>query len=213
MALLGWSPPGEEEFLSMDDLCRDFSFDRVQRSNAAFDPVRLEWFNAQYIRRLSIEAFLAAAEPYLERAGIAHRTSELKDRLADILSLVQERVRTLTEVAAMVNFFFTDQVEIDPAGLSLGDQSASEVAVALNTVNKALTALAAWSSDEIVSAVTQVAHEAGWKRGDLFMAIRVAVTGRRISPPLTQSMEILGKHRSLSRIRHAGQFLEVASAG
>jgi nondiscriminating glutamyl-tRNA synthetase len=70
MALLGWSSPSEEEFLSMEDLCRQFTFDRVQRSNAAFDPERLEWFNAQYIRKLPVPVLLDRAEPFLEAAGL-----------------------------------------------------------------------------------------------------------------------------------------------
>ena len=117
IALLGWSSPTDEEFLSMAQLRTLFSFDRVQRSNAAFDPERLEWFNSQYMKRLPAGILAERSIRFLEEAGvpICSNQAEATRRMEAILPLVVERVRILAEIPPMVEFFFRD-----PEGLSVG---------------------------------------------------------------------------------------------
>jgi glutamyl-tRNA synthetase len=211
MALLGWSSPTEEELLSLEELCRQFSFDRVQRSNAAFDGERLEWFNSQYLRRIPIDDLVDRAIPFCEEAGlfVEAEVDRARSLLQRAMPLVQERVRTLVAIPTMVDFFFRDPCpKLDQ--LKIKEYAPSQVAAALESAANTLAALDPWTSDSIVSAVTETASTCGWTRGDLFIAIRVAITGRTVSPPLTESMEIVGRDGCIGRMRNA---MEVLSRG
>ena len=210
LALLGWSSPSDDEFLSMDELAKQFSFDRVQRSNATFDPDRLEWFNAQYIRRMPIEQFVDAVTPFLHREGLhmPGTSSDERERLRLILPLVHERVRTLAQVPPLLTFFYSEISDLDASSFRVKQHSANEIGAALNRITDSLSGLTSWTADEILAAATGSAESMQWKRGDLLMAMRVAITGREVTPPLTESMELLGKPVSLDRLRKASTLLQ-----
>ena len=211
LALLGWSSPTDQEILSFEDLFQQFSFDRVQRSNAALDPARLEWFNSQYMRLLPSEEISERALPFLVRAGLLPTddvTPDQRTLLRRIIPLVQERVRTLAEIPGMVDFFFRDTIDVDPSLLQVKNRSPEDVAQALQKAQEALEQLEPWTSNEILAAVTSEAERLGWKRGDLLMAVRAAETGRKVTPPLTESMEILGRERSIQRLSAARELLD-----
>jgi len=202
LALLGWSPPSEEEFLSLDQLRRLFSFDRVQKSNAALDETRLEWFNAEYIRRISIEELIRASLPFLQEAGLVGSDPSTEDleMLRRILPLIQTRVRTLKEIPGMIDFFFRDRIEAEPADLVPRQRSREEAAQALQALSAELSQTEPWTSESIAAAVDRVATLLGWKRGETFMLLRVVETGRTVTPPLTESMEVLGKDAAVQRV-------------
>ena len=208
IALLGWSPH-ENEFLSMNDLTSRFSFD-AQKSNAAFDSARLEWFNGQWIRRLSVDELLVESEPFLAKAGLMPDPHDepARQRMLQILPLVQERVRTLAEIPAMIDFFFRDSLELEPSTLTVKQRSPAEVSQALKRTTDAAEILEPWTSEEIATSVKTIASELGWKHGELFMVLRIAETGRTVTPPLTESMEILGKASAVGRMRAAIRVLE-----
>jgi nondiscriminating glutamyl-tRNA synthetase len=204
IALLGWSSPTDEEFLSMDDLRRQFSFDRVQRSNAAFDPDRLEWFNAQSLRRMLPDELARRALPFLRDAGLIGAAEPAEGpELGAIMPLVAERVRTLGEIPPMVEFFFREPSGLDVDSFLVKGHTTEQVGSALAATRQALATLQHWTSAAIVDSVTEVAEHIGWKRGDLFMALRIAITGRKVSPPLTESMEMLGRETTLRRVDSA----------
>lgn len=210
LALLGWSSQIDQEFLSMDDLIAQFSLDRVQKSNAAFDPARLEWFNAQYIRRLDIDDLIQAALPFLERSGLVSETGLDQvevERLRQILPQVQERVRTLAEIPSMTDFFYRDEITLDPEEFKIKQRDHDQIAAALESTRVVLAQIDDWSIENIKACLYRHAETIGWKAGDLFMALRVAETGRRVTPPLIESMCILGKEASLRRIHQAIEVL------
>lgn len=113
----------------------------------------------------------------------------------------------------MVRFFYSDMLDIDPASFQIKHREPDEVVQALTAACESLTALAEWSSDEILTTLSNLAESIGWKRGDLLMAIRIAVTGRTVTPPLTESMESLGKEVALRRINEAALILKEPSEG
>ena len=207
IALLGWSPPQEDEFLSMGALKRVFSFSRVQRSNAAFDPERLDWFNSQYIRRSTPSDIANRATAFLEKAGIKINSDSGRERLVAIMPLVQERVRNLAEIPSMVAFFYKEP-HIEPDMFDIGGAPAAETALALDELTQALESVVEWRSELLLDTAKTVAADVDWKHGDLLKAVRIAVTGRTVSPPLTESMEILGRDESLRRLRTAAERLK-----
>ena len=135
-----------------------------------------------------------------------------REKLDRILPLVRERVRTLAEIPPMIDFFFRDPTHLTAPDLSQKRYDVRQVAGALRAVNEVLHDCDPWTSEAIVQVVTACAERIGWKRGDLFMAIRVAVTGRAVTPPLTESMEILGRDTCTSRIGRAVELLEGGEA-
>jgi glutamyl-tRNA synthetase len=208
LALLGWSYDDRTELFTLPELERAFSIERVTRNPAAFDLQKLDNLNGQYVRRLGPADFAARALPFVHAAGLERAGAE---DLARAAPLVTERVRRLDEVPGMVGFLYTDQVTIDPA-------DAARVLTAegrdfLVAAGKALSALERWDADGIEAALRalQTEREIGAKRA--FQPVRLAVTGRLVSPPLFESMELLGRERSLARVQAATELADQAGDG
>jgi len=204
LALLGWSLDDKTEILSRQELIDNFSPERVSRTAAVFNQDKLNWMNGVYIRSLSADEFYEAAEPYLmmdKSAGEAVICNE--GYVRNILPLVHERARTLAEVAGLARFFFEDELDYDP-GLLIGKgMSRESTTAALKTTQQRLDELKAFDNDPLEALLRPLAVELGLKTGQLFGALRTAVTGRTAAPPLFQTMAVLGKERCLKRIEAA----------
>ncbi|MBA7471713.1 Glutamate--tRNA ligase [subsurface metagenome] len=204
LALLGWSLDDKTELLSRQELIAHFSLERVSRTAAIFNRDKLNWMNGVYIRRLTADEFFAAVEPYLmtdELAGKALISNEKYVR--ESLPLVQERARTLAEVAELAQFFFVDELKYDPSlliGKNMNQQSTSQ---ALEVAQQRLGQLAVFDTEPLEDMLRPLAVELGLKTGQLFGTLRVAVTGRTAAPPLFQTMAVLGKEQCLKRIKTA----------
>lgn len=199
VVLVGWSPgEGEEqEVFSKEELIRRFSLDHVNKSSAVFDYNKLSWMNGVYIRNLSDEAFLKAAEPFLEAKGLTGRTG----MLAKIASLVKERVKTLTEVPPMVEFLYKDELDRETKGMF---KQGIDKAKALEILNESLRRLeptAGFEVAEIEPILRGLADELGLKPGAMFSVLRIAVMGKGVTPPLFESFSALGKETTLTRMR------------
>jgi glutamyl-tRNA synthetase len=208
LALLGWSLDDKTEILSRQELIDNFSLGRIGKTGAIFNREKLDWMNGVYIRKMTPDEFFEAAQPYLmmdEAAGKALISSE--EYMKAALSLVQERARTLAEVAGLARFFFIDQLDYEPS-LLIGDKISRESAIqALKEVAPRLSQLAAFDAGSLEGVLRPLAAELGLKTGQLFGTLRVAVTGRTAAPPLFQTMAVLGKERCLGRIEAALQRL------
>ena len=160
--------------------------------------------NGVYIRKMTPDEFFEAAQPYLmldEAAGKALIAGEEYVKAA--LSLVQERARTLAEVAGLAQFFFVDELDYEPE-LLIGEKMSRESASqALREAQRRLRPLTGFDADSLEGVLRPLAAELGLKTGQLFGALRVAVTGRTAAPPLFQTMAVLGKERCLRRIEAA----------
>jgi len=204
LALLGWSLDDRTEILSRQELIDNFSLERVSRTAAIFNRDKLNWMNGVYIRSLTADEFFEAVEPYLmmdASAGKALISSE--EYVRDVLPLVQERARTLAEVAELAEFFFVDKLRYAPS-LLIGKNMSRELSTqALKTGQQRLERLEVFDAESLEAVLRPLAGELGLKTGQLFGTLRVAVTGRTAAPPLFQTMAVLGKERCLRRIKAA----------
>lgn len=208
LALLGWSSGSEDEVFSIDELIERFDLSRVQSGGAVFDRERLEWLNGQWIRRLPDAELVERALPYLARhvrarleAGVPGRVPGADD-LAPLLPLVRERLATLDSIGAVADFLFLDEPIADPSLLVPKRWDAATTADALRVARSTIAAAGpiAFEAEPLEASLRALCDERGWKAGDLFMAIRVAATGRTATPPLFDTLVALGLERTLARI-------------
>jgi glutamyl-tRNA synthetase len=201
LALLGWGPSDGREMLSLDELVAEFRLEEVNHSPAAFDPVKLLHFNGMYLRAMSPDAFVAASLPFLEHGPWPKEAFD-QERFARIAPLVQERVSTLAEVPASVDFLFLDRPEIDPAAWEkavAGDPAAATILAAAEEAYGS----AAWEAPVLHRATEEVAGSVGRRLARAQAPIRVAVTGRTVGPPLFESLQLLGRDQVLARLDDA----------
>jgi glutamyl-tRNA synthetase len=198
LALLGWSLDDHTELFALADLERVFSLERVSRNPAAFDTKKLDALNGHYLRQLLPGEFAARALPFVEAAVPGRADQAL---LAEAAPLVQERVNHLTEVPGMVGFLLTDEVELDPeaAAKVLDDNGRAFLAEAASRLSEAEP----WTAATIEKTLRDLQTERGLKPKTAFQPVRLAITGRLVSPPLFESMALLGEPRSLARLERA----------
>ena len=199
LALLGWSPGDDRENITMAELTELFTVERVHSSPARFDMKKLEAINGDKIRKLTIDELLNRVKPFLIGDGVISGSSEELEVVKSALPIIQERIATLAEVSAMLKFLFVSKFEVDPESLpKIKDELSQE---ALRRSKIVLDELADWEREAIhVALKALLIEEMGLKPRIAFGALRIAVTGSHISPPLFESMELLGRERSLERI-------------
>lgn len=203
LALLGWSA-GEDEsdIASLDEMVERFDLGAVSRNPAVFDPAKLEWMNGVYIRSMSDADFIASIQPLVEESLGRPLGSADVDRLAAIAPLVKERTKLLPEVPDQVHFLFAPLERYDEESWEKV-MSTPEAPVALDGAHSSLSALDTWTTEAIDAALRAMLaeHELSGRKG--LQPIRVAVSGSTVSPPLFESLEILGREESLRRISAA----------
>ena len=202
LALLGWSLDGETTIIDAEVLKANFSLERVSKNAAIFDIEKLEWMNGVYIRELSAEQFLLRMMPWLESAGLttvadAEARSEWFLQLAP---LVSERIKRMDEIVPMVAFLFA---EVTPDETAVAKVLAKEGARrALEAVSGTLESVQ-WDAASIETALRELPERLGLKPKVVFQCVRVAVTGGMVSPPIFESLELLGRASTLERLRAA----------
>ncbi|MEE8194760.1 MAG: glutamate--tRNA ligase [Dehalococcoidales bacterium] len=204
LALLGWSLDDKTEIMSRKELIANFSLERVSQTAAIFNQEKLSWMNGVYIRSLSLEDFIQRATPFLDRGlpfGVSRPLSA--DYIKQIMPLIQERAKTLAEVAELTEFFFIDELSYQPELLIAKKMDLKSATKALATSLAELEQLVEFDEGSLETMIRPLADELGLKTGQLFGTLRVAVTGRTVAPPLFQTMAVLGKERCLKRITGA----------
>jgi glutamyl-tRNA synthetase len=203
-AYLGWSPGTEEDVLSVAEIIERFDIGKVQKGGARFDRGRLEWLNGQWIRRLDPEDLIDRLRPFLQAAVDDGRIDRLPadGELRALLPVVQERLPTLSAVVDLVGFLWTDELGLDAALLvpKRWDPATTREALAAARAVMAAHDPVTWEADELEPPLRELVEARGWKAGDLFMAIRVATTGRTATPPLFDTLVALGRDRTLARL-------------
>jgi len=212
LALLGWSLDDRTEIMSRQELVNNFSLERVSRTAAIFNHDKLNWMNGVYIRNLSLEDFTQRALPFLDKGLPAEVKRPLSNGyVRQIMPLIQERAKTLAEVPELVDFFFVDKLDYD-AELLIGKKMTAELSImALETAQQRLRALDKFDEKSLETLLRPMAEELDLKTGQLFGALRTAVTGRTVAPPLFQTMVVLGKETCLKRIETALEKLNKSS--
>jgi glutamyl-tRNA synthetase len=201
LSLLGWGLSADQDVFTMDELVAAFDVENVNPNPARFDQKKADAINAAHIRLLAPEDFKARVIPYLQSAGVLGASvSAAEDAvLAMACPLIQERITVLSEAGPMLGFLFTDEIvvaEDAKAGLPANAKEILEAAVS------ALEGISTWETAPLQELLNSTLIEGlGLKPRDAFGPLRTGISGRRISPPLFESMEILGKERSLARLR------------
>lgn len=200
LALLGWSLDDHTEIMNRETLIKHFDLDRVLPNPAVFNPDKLLWFNGMYIREMATEDLAKAVLPWLEDALGSKVDHGLLTR---IVPIVQERIRLLSEIVDIADFFFTDGPLAYEVEALLGKKFAGEPAKAASSLEAVIATaegLAEWTHEALEAAIRPLAETLGMKAGDLFGLIRVAVTGKPATPPLFETMEILGRETTMGRL-------------
>ena len=203
---LGWAPAGDTEIVPWQHIVDTFRLEDVNHSPAFFDIQKLQAFNGEYIRKMPLEVFIAECEPFLTGEAMPWPAGNFKqDIFRGMAELVQTRVTALTEVPAMVDFFFLEEPAIDDA--SWAKATKDEWASAVLSETTAAYATAEWNHDSLKAVIEQVGEKHGLKLGKVQAPIRVAITGRTVGPPLFESLELLGRETTLARLAAATQRL------
>ena len=203
---LGWAPAGDTEIVPWQHIVDTFRLEDVNHSPAFFDIQKLQAFNGEYIRKMPLEVFISECEPFLTGETMPWPAGNFKqDIFRGMAELVQTRVTALTEVPAMVDFFFLDEPAIDE--VSWAKATKDEWASAVLSETTVAYATAEWNHDSLKAVIEQVGEKHGLKLGKVQAPIRVAITGRTVGPPLFESLELLGRETTLARLAAATQRL------
>lgn len=201
LARLGWSY-GDQEIFSLEELIRHFSFENVGKAAAVFNPEKLLWLNGQYIMRLSPEELADLAVPYLIRERVVIKGEPI-DRawLSRAVATLQERSRTLIELAQSLRYYFSEDVEYDEKARSkfLNEKSLP----LLSELRDELGGMADFSATELERAFTRIMEKHGVKLGALAQPVRVAMTGGTVSPGIFEVLEVMGREKTLERLDKA----------
>ncbi|KAB8140633.1 glutamate--tRNA ligase [Chloroflexia bacterium SDU3-3] len=203
LALQGWSYDDHTEIMTRDEIVERFTVDRVQSSPARWNPEKLRDMNGIYIRKLSPEQVAKQILPFLASAGFEASA----DYLRTLVPLVHERLEELGQAPELLEFFFKDVSYPDTALLIPKKMDQAGTLAALQAARAKLAPAEGWSHAQLEEQLRALCEELGLKPGQLFGAIRVAVTGRSVAPPLFETLEALGKERTLARLEAAAQAL------
>jgi glutamyl-tRNA synthetase len=204
LALLGWSPGGDAEYMRTGELINRFSLSGVSRTNAVFDHAKLEWFNTQYLQKPPVEEVLPYVEAELKRAALwkdVWAASE-GDWFRRTVDLIRPRTRLLADFTGWARAFFTDDFDYEAEAREKFWKD-ERLPAMLSRLADTLETLSDWNHDACDAALRGVAAAEGVKAGLLINATRVAIVGRAVAPPLFETMAVIGKERIIARIRRA----------
>lgn len=209
LALQGWSYDDHTEIMTREEVVERFTIDRVQASPARWNPEKLKDMNGIYIRKLPAAEVAERIVPFLSAAGLvgAAPTPEERAYVARLVPLIHERLEELSEAPRLLEFFFRDIGQPDPALLVPKKMDAAGTASALCAAHDCLAVLDTWREEPLEAALRALVEQLELKPGQLFGAIRVAVTGRAVAPPLFETLAALGRERALARIAAAARAL------
>jgi glutamyl-tRNA synthetase len=198
LALLGWSPGDDREIVPREELIRIFDLARVSSNPAAFDIEKLTWMNTHYVQQLDDDELAARTVHFLTQAGLGVDPATLRKAMP----IVRERIHTLRDAVDLLTFLFSDDV-------TPNEKAANLIAKApegyLKQAADALDGLAGWNAERIAETLDALANQEGLNRTKGWQPIRAAVTGSNVSPPLPESLELLGRERTVARIRAAAR--------
>jgi glutamyl-tRNA synthetase len=197
LALLGWGYDGETTFFSRPELVERFELSRVSHNPAAFDVEKLEWMNNHYVQQLDDDELAARVLSFLTETGLL--VDDLNE-LQAAMPLVRERMKTLAEAPRLLRFLFTDDIEPDAKATKLLDKAGPEH---LRTAADLLEAVDPWTVESVGTALDGLTDRTGLSRTRAWQPIRAAIAGSTVSPPLDGSIHLLGKQRTVERLRAA----------
>lgn len=209
LVLLGWSPEGNEEIVSLDACIKQFDLSKVSKNAAIYDIKKLTWLNGNYIRSVDIDRLTELAIPFMQQAGLlSYDISDSQyEYLKRIVSAVRERSHTLQEIADACFYFLSDVFEFDPAGVKKHFEKDGVVEL-LERGRIALEKVEDFNAASTEAAYRSLIAELGIKGADIIHPTRLAISGRTVGPGLFDIMELLGKERTLARMDKAIEYLK-----
>lgn len=202
MALLGWSSGNEQEFFSLDELVSAFDIAKVSRKAAAFDPEKLAWMNAQWIKRLSVPERTARVVPFLAAAGLISDSpdEETLAELAQIVHLIDDRLKTLADIVEHASFLLADDIVFDSIAVDKVLTKPDSVDI-LDDLCAVLSDAPNFEPETIEELTRNLAEKRGVGVGKVIQPARVAVTGRKVSPGFFETLSLLGREKVLARLK------------
>ena len=186
--LLGWAPKDNREFFSMEEFVKAFEKSGFQKSNPVFNREKLDWFNSQYIQKMSDSSLAVELSK--------HFPDDVDNKfLEKVSALIKTRIKRLPESKELAGFFF-ERPEVDKK--LLGENGLNHLRIAKAT----LESVTNWKLENINAKLTSMIEENNFKTGDFYMSLRIAITGKKFTPPINESIEILGKEETLKRLKH-----------
>ena len=201
IALLGWSPAGEEEIFSKEEFIEMFDANRLSKSPALFDQQKLSWMNNQYMKKVDLDRVVELAVPHLVKAGRieVERSPEQEEWVRELIELYQEKMSFGAEIVEMSELFFKEDISYEDEAKSVLEEE--QVPEVMASFLEKVEAMDEFKAEEIKKAMKAVQKETGHKGKKLFMPIRAAVTGQTHGPDLPKAIELLGREKVMERLR------------
>lgn len=208
ITLLGWSPVGEDELFTKDQFIEMFDHKRLGTSPAAFDPKKLEWISNQYLKEMDLGELTIKAIPHLVQAGYVEEnpSEERSEWIKRLIGLYQEQMSYAAEITSLAKLFFEDSLEFSEEELAI--LKGESVLSVLDAFSAQIKEVEPFEADSVKKAIKGVQKETGIKGKNLFMPIRVAVTGQQHGPQLNDAIELLGREKVLSNLEKAKQAID-----
>ncbi len=187
LCLLGWSHPEEKEIFSLSEFVEAFSLERVRKAGPIFDKDKLDWINGEYLRKLSDSEFADKVAKFFKK-------KYSKEKIAEVIPLIKERIKTFSEFETLAGFFFKEP-EVNKK--LFGENYKKHISMAI----KVLDEIKEWNKEAVDKELLSNIEKNNFKTGDFFMDLRIAITGKKFTPPINDSIIILGKEKTLSRLK------------
>jgi glutamyl-tRNA synthetase len=202
LALIGWSPGGDREVMTLDEMVELFSVEGLQKKAAIFDPQKLEWMNGQHLSMIPLRELEPRVTPLIIEAGLATK-KELearRDWYFRLLDLLRVRSRTMDDIVRQAGPYFLDRIEYDPAAVAKNWKDPTEAASLLRATREALATAPGWEAEPLEASLRSLAEARGVAAGKVFQPLRVALTGLSVSPGIFEMLLQMGRELSLKRI-------------
>jgi glutamyl-tRNA synthetase len=209
LALLGWSPGGDREVMTMQEMIELFSTDGLQRKAAIFDPKKLEWMNGQHLSMMPLADLEPTVTRALVAAGLATETelAARHDWYLTLIDLLRVRARIIDDIVRQAAPYFAEHIEYDPEAVAKQWKDRAAAASMLRDIHSALGGVQAWEAASLEATLRSLADRLGIGGGKLFQPLRVALTGLTVSPGIFDVLVLQGHERSLARVQAAIEWL------
>ncbi len=209
LALLGWSPGGDVEVMTIDEMIERFTPDGLQRKAGIFDPVKLEWMNGQHLSRIPLAELEPIVTPQIIAAGLTtpEAIASRKDWYMSLLDLLRVRARTIDDIVRQAGPYFLETISYDPEAVAKNWKDPAIAAGILDSTHRVLEAETDWRPEPLEAALRALATESGLAAGKIFQPLRVALTGLSVSPGIFEVLLMQGRDMALSRLSAASNWL------
>jgi glutamyl-tRNA synthetase len=205
LALLGWSPGGDREIMTIPEMVELFSVDGLQKKAAIFDPKKLEWMNGQHLSMIPLEELEPRVTPAIVTARLATEEElvERRDWYFRLLDLLRIRSRTIDDIVRQAGPYFLQDIEYDPVAVAKNWKDPVEASALLRATRDALANVSDWRTEPLEASLRTLAESRGITAGKVFQPLRVALTGLTVSPGIFEMLVQMGRDLSLKRIDKA----------